>query len=264
MLKGAIHLHTTYSDGERSLAELVALFRDSGCSFACVTDHADYFDARRAQEYVDECRSLSSPDFVVIPGLEFSCDRRMHVLGVGVTELCPSVDPQLVFAHIASHGGVSVIAHPADAAFPWIDSFERLPDAIEAWNTKYDGRYGPRARTFDLLAQLQQRKPELLAFYGQDLHWRRQFNGMYTFVHTSELSLAAILSALRDGRYHAEKEQVTLPASGNIDRGLLERLDRAQSRWMRLRRFLMSAYRMTGRARSMLPASIKAHLRRVI
>ncbi len=263
MVKGALHVHSTYSDGERTLAELRALFRDADCAFVCVTDHADAFTAERVLEYRAECESLSTPDFTMVPGLEFGCDRRMHVIGYGVTRLCESTDPQEVIAHIAACGGISVIAHPQDAAFSWIESFETLPDGIEVWNTKYDGQYAPRARTFRLLERLRSRRPDMLAFYGQDLHWLRQYRSLYTQVDAAEHTAGGLLAAIRRGAFRGEKADLVLPSSGKVDASLLARFERVNGRWMRVRAVLRSANALVKRFGATVPAPVKARLRRV-
>jgi hypothetical protein len=173
MLNGAIHIHSTWSDGEFTLAELRDVYRAAGCVFVGMTDHAESFSAESLERYVAECASLSDADFTMIPGLEFTCLNRMHVLGLGTTALATSRDPQDVIARIDELGGISVIAHPMDSAFAWIETFTTLPRGIEVWNTKYDGRYAPRVGTFDLLARLQARRSDMKAFYGQDMHWKR-------------------------------------------------------------------------------------------
>ncbi len=55
-----------------------------------------------------------------------------------------------------------------------------LPRGLETWNSKYDGRYAPRPGTFDLLLRVRERRPDMLAFFGQDLRWKQQFRGLFT------------------------------------------------------------------------------------
>ena len=98
--------------------------------------------------------------------------------GIAPRSLRQSSDPEEVIRHIAAQRAVSVIAHPKNDFFPWIESFDTLPLGIETWNTKYDGRYAPRPGTFALLQRLKQRAPEMHAFYGQDLHWKKQYRGL--------------------------------------------------------------------------------------
>src|SRR6476620_7816676 len=147
MFKAAIHCHSTYSDGEFTLSELRHVYQREGYQVVCMTDHAESFDPESLRAYVAECQSLSDEDFRFIPGLEFECERRMHILGYGVTALTESAEPQEVIRHIEHQGGLSVIAHPGDSMFDWIETFEKLPSGIEVWNSKYDGPFAPRPRT---------------------------------------------------------------------------------------------------------------------
>ena len=263
MLKGAMHLHSTYSDGEFALRELRDLFIGEGCQFACVTDHADYFDETSIQRYVDECVSLSDETFVLVAGLEYRCDREMHILGYGATKLTSAAKPEEVIRHIASQGALSVIAHPKDDAFPWIEGFDTLPLGIETWNTKYDGRYAPRPGTFALLRRLQQSQPSMMAFFGQDLHWRKQFHGMFVHVDCGAIATETILSALASGRYYGTKGEHQLPSSGVIPEDLLAEFGRVHSRSYRMWRLLKNGKQMLDRVGIKMPASVKARLRRI-
>src|ERR1044072_3941464 len=111
MLKGAIHVHSTYSDGEFTLAQLREVYLSLGCRFVCMTDHAEAFSEAKLARYKAECESLSAERFRFVPGLEFNCDRRMHVLGFGVTRRVETTDPQAAIRHIKAAGGLAVIAH---------------------------------------------------------------------------------------------------------------------------------------------------------
>ena len=263
MFRGAIHCHSTYSDGEYTLTELRAAFVAAGFQFVCMTDHAEAFDAQSLAAYVAECEALSDERFRFVAGLEYECQQRMHVLGYGVTTPAGTVDPQEVIRHIEREGGVSVIAHPMDSMFPWIESFDELPRGIEAWNSKYDGRYAPRPGTFRLLNRLQERKPEMQAFYGTDLHWRKQFRGLSNVLSCAELTRDEILSALKRGSYVGAKDGVELPSDGRLTEAQLKQFAATNARYHRLRQFLKNAKRMSGRLGSNLPAPIKAQLRRI-
>jgi len=131
VLKGAIHIHSTYSDGEFSLPELRGLFTAEGCRFVCMTDHAEAFDEHSLAAYMEECSALSDAKFRFIHGLEYECEQRMHILGYGAEKLASTQDPQAVIRHIDAQDAISVIAHPKDTFFPWIESFETLPAGIE-------------------------------------------------------------------------------------------------------------------------------------
>lgn len=260
---GALHVHSTYSDGEYTLAELKAIFASAGCRFVCVTDHAEYFDPLKLESYLGECQRLSDNSFLFLPGLEYECDSRMHVLGYGCTALADFKDPQHVIEHIQSCGGVAVIAHPANRMFLTIENFSVLPHGIEVWNTKYDGRYAPRPGTFELLRRLQQRKPGLRAFYGQDLHWKRQYRALFTSVGCPTASGDRVLSALADGKFYGRRGKTLLPSSGEIDEGLLSRFEHEQRNSDRLRRVSKYFKDLGTRFGLSLPNGVKSQLRRI-
>jgi len=263
MRKGVLHCHSTYSDGEFSLEELRAIFVAAGCQFACVTDHADSVDAETLASYTDECEQRSDAAFRFIAGLEYTCRNRLHVLGYGSTVLIDSTDPQEVIRRIRAAGGVAVIAHPRDDAFARIETFETLPDGIETWNSKYDGRYAPRPGTFALLARLKARRPDMTAFFGQDLHWKAQYRGLFTEVECETADRASVLGALRSGAYAGVKDRLRLPSSGEVAPDLLARFARAHRRSQLIRRAIKQGEAWADGIGVMLPSAMKAHLRRI-
>jgi hypothetical protein len=263
MLKAAIHIHSTYSDGELTLSQLREIFAPAGCSFVCTSDHAEAFDQKKLERYSAECEALSDPGFRFVPGLEFECDERMHILGYGLLALLETKSPEEVIRGIESRGGISVIAHPKDTMFEWIERFNMLPSGIEVWNTKYDGQYAPRPETFRLLANLQRRKPELLAFYGQDLHWERQYRKLFNWVSVKTLERDSILEAFRCGQYHASDGELELPSSGRVPEEVLARFGPIQNRSTRLRQWLKCAKETADSVGITVPNSIKSNLRRI-
>ena len=263
MLKGAIHTHSTYSDGEMTLSELREIFMAAGCAFVCLTDHAEFFDRDTLEAYVAECRRLSDERFRFIAGLEYSCENRCHVLGFGVTSLVTTTDPQEVIRHIERSGGVSVIAHPMESAFEWIESFDALPNGIETWNSKYDGRSGPRPSTFALLKRLQQREPYMRAFYGQDLHWKNQYRGLFNMVGCQSPSREGILNAFKSGDYFAIKDELELPSSGDLPLKLIESFRRKNDRSVHRRQLIKRVKKAMDRLGLKVPAPLKAQLRRI-
>lgn len=263
MLKGVLHAHSTYSDGEFSLKELRDIFFSEGRSFLCMTDHAEYFDRQSIERYVSECESLSDKKFCFVPGLEYRCERDMHILGYSATKLTETIDPQEVIRHIDGQQALSVIAHPKNDFFGWIESFDTLPQGIEVWNTKYDGRYAPRPGTFALLQRLKQRAPQMHAFYGQDLHWKKQFRGLYVEIDCADLHPTAILAALTAGHYTAHKNELQLPSSGIVPESLLKEFDQVQARSHRMWRFMKDSKQTLDRWGIRIPESLKAQLRRI-
>jgi PHP domain len=263
MLKAVLHAHSTYSDGEFTLPEIKRIFLEQGCSVICMTDHAESFDQPKLADYIQECKALSDDHFVFICGLEYECEQRMHILGYGTTALASTTDPQKVIRHIGENGGLAVIAHPKDTMFPWIESFDVLPLGIETWNSKYDGRYAPRPATFDLLGRLRHRRPDMKAFYGQDLHWKKQFRGLFTQLDCNSLSREAVLGALAAGAYSGLKGDLQLPSSGELSPELAAHFAAQHAKSDRIRNFLKAGKKSIDSLGITVPASIKAQLRRI-
>jgi hypothetical protein len=264
VLRGVLHLHSNYSDGEFTLPELRRVLTHEGYTFACLTDHAEYFDQRAVDAYVEECSVLSDHRFCFVPGLEFRCDNSIHVLGLGVTRLLASAEPADAVRHIAECKGISIIAHPEEAAFARIASLTALPDGVEVWNSKRDGQYAPRPASFRILRVLQQRPERVLAFYGLDLHFTRQFRGLYNELECASLDARQILAALAAGRYVGRKDALHLPADGSVSDAGIGRFARLQHRSSVARHVLRGAKRLLDRAHIRVPAGLKSQLRRVL
>lgn len=262
-MKGAAHLHSTYSDGEFTLSQLREIFLIAGCRFLCVTDHAEAFDAEKLSTYQQECAALSDSNLTIVPGLEYRCERDMHILGYGAMRPIASEDPQTVIRAIDEQGAISVIAHPKDDFFSWIETFQVLPAGIEAWNSKYDGRYAPRPATFAFIQRLQLRKPSLRAFYGQDLHWKKQFRGLFLSMDSASMQAEDILSNLAKGAFRGEKDLLMLPSSGALPDDLMSKFAKSQNISRGVRGYLKKAKKGLDRIGVKVPKSLKAELRKV-
>jgi predicted metal-dependent phosphoesterase TrpH len=126
-----LHAHTTWSDGELTLPELVDLYGRSGFDVLCVTDHSVRLDdpapravdswtwpAYTAAVRAEAERALTEYDLHLIQGLELSDnhedpDLSAHVLALGLDQYV-SVDAGIVPALEAANrqGAALVGAHP--------------------------------------------------------------------------------------------------------------------------------------------------------
>jgi hypothetical protein len=112
-IAGAVHVHTTLSDGGGTPQEVIEAARAAGLSFVILTDH-DNLDAKPLEGYHD--------GLLVIVGTEVSTTAG-HVLGLGIP------DPDFRFSgdaldsieDIRDLGGVSFAAHPLSPrrSFQW-------------------------------------------------------------------------------------------------------------------------------------------------
>jgi hypothetical protein len=187
----------------------------------------------------------------------------MHILGYGAKELVTGKDPEVVIQHIQAEGAISVIAHPKDDFFPWIRSFRTLPQGIEGWNSKYDGKHAPRPQTFQLVRELKERDAGIHAFYGQDLHWRNQFRELFVLVECGVPRPEQILRALSAGRFRGQKGNLELPSSGVLPAELLVRFGEAHTKSARMRQGLKQGKKILDRAGIKIPSGIKSQLRRI-
>jgi hypothetical protein len=106
-IRGAVHVHTSLSDGGGSPQEVIAAARRAGLAFVVITDHNN-LDAKPVEGYHD--------GLLVIVGTEVSTTAG-HVLGLGIP------DPQYRFSgdardaldDIRDLGGAAFAAHPVSA-----------------------------------------------------------------------------------------------------------------------------------------------------
>jgi predicted metal-dependent phosphoesterase TrpH len=132
-----LHAHTTWSDGELSLREVVDLYGRSGFDLLCVTDHvvrsddpwrASRDDGRSVTQAIydgylaaierEAARARSAYDLLVVPGLELTFDdedpaRGAHAVAVGLRSfvgLDEGLDAAL--ARARREGAALIAAHP--------------------------------------------------------------------------------------------------------------------------------------------------------
>lgn len=200
---GVLHVHSNYSDGELSLAEIAEWARGEALDFVCVTDHSGRARGERLRELCAECVRLSG-DVLLVPGVEFEhCGRHVLVIApveclLGLTEETAVEQP----AAVNEGGGLTIWAHPSltfDLSLrPGIDA---PYDGWEIWNLRMDGRV-PCLPIATLRQRIMQQRP-LMAFAGLDLH-RLPIATIPTCtvrIEGQDLSAEALLHALRQGSH---------------------------------------------------------------
>jgi hypothetical protein len=167
------HVHSEWSyDGSWTLADLAAKFRQRGGRVLMMTEHDRGFTVERFEEYRRACAQVSSEEFLVIPGIEYSdALNRVHVLTWGpVPFLGESLPTDEMLNAVSAAQGIAVLAHPSrkdvwqSFAPHWTDKLL----GIEVWNRKYDG-WAPSTTAPDLLSQT-----GAVPFVGLDFHTERQ------------------------------------------------------------------------------------------
>lgn len=137
-LLAELHSHTTWSDGDLSVGEIVELYGSAGFDVLCVTDHAYREDdpvitpsargvtAESHADYLAEIEGASvlaqrRYGLLVLPGLELSYNdldprRSAHAVAVGLREHPSLADGLAAALQGADAAGAALIgAHPDDA-----------------------------------------------------------------------------------------------------------------------------------------------------
>lgn len=165
---GALHLHTTRSDGGGSPDAVAAAASLAGLNFVVFTDHGD---GTRAPD-----RPAWRSGVLALDGVEISTTHG-HILAIGMRQSAYRLggDARDVIEDIARLGGIAVVAHPAspkadlawtdwDAPFDgaeWLSADSEWRD--ESWGTLARGALTYMFRPAQSLARILDRPTALLA-----------------------------------------------------------------------------------------------------
>ncbi len=212
LLKGALHCHTTRSDGRGSPEDVIRLHKREGYDFMAITDHRIY----NYKNYAPDT------DMIILPGMEIDSDINgapypcYHTVVLGPAEGNPyrqdqrfsfdKIDNQEQFQKyldtFQQAGHLTMYCHPEWSQTP-VCEFDRLKGnfAMEIWNTGCvleNGLDANAAYWDDLLMQGQQ-------IYGcavDDGHPMDQHCKGWVCVN-ADRNVDAILSALKNGAFYS-------------------------------------------------------------
>ncbi|HOJ39589.1 MAG TPA: CehA/McbA family metallohydrolase, partial [bacterium] len=189
-LVGDAHLHSTYSDGNSSIAVMASRAKDLGLQWLYLTDHAPFFFLKSWNNYVRECRQAST-DIIVMAGSEFGLTN--HYLGYGLEHFQPSLidSCQGLINYVISLGGFGYIAHPDSPDLGWDDLSVDGYTGIEVWNGRSSCEY-----LWDELL-MQQRK--VLGIANTDAHSPDSLGDPFLYVRAGPAE-EEILQALKTGK----------------------------------------------------------------
>jgi hypothetical protein len=130
-LPGAIHAHTTFSDGSGSFPEVIAAAQAADLRWLIVTDH----DTLEGRPYAGWHGSL-----LVIVGHEITPERN-HFLALNVDQVIDSsLAPQQFVDAVYAQGGFGIIAHPDEQAANRFKRIYRWDDWAVDGPSERDGR----------------------------------------------------------------------------------------------------------------------------
>lgn len=149
-----LHMHTTYSDGNATHAELAQAAMRCNLDVIITTDHNTWVNGPENFYYWDNKRVL------LMVGEEIHDQARdpqkNHLLVIGVKrELSPlAYSPQRLLDAVLENEGVAFLAHPDDPAAPlinetditWVDWNVHGYTGIELWNSFSE--FKPRIKTY--------------------------------------------------------------------------------------------------------------------
>lgn len=221
--KGNLHAHTTMSDGKKSPADVVAIFKRHGYQFIALSDHDIY---TRTDEY-------NSEDFIVLPGMEKygpepHPDKNLG-FHLGVID-DPSASAEHRYAHhqkfslppwsgmeslqqvideMKAHGNIVIYNHPE-----WSMNYFHHPEqvsgyfALEIYNQ--DCEFNPHSSYgtayWDYLLR---RGRRVFGVAADDSHAYdeeaaiKDYVGGWVMVQAEELTQQAIVESLKQGRFYA-------------------------------------------------------------
>jgi len=200
-----LHMHTTYSDGSGTYAELGQAALKTAVDVLLVTDHnvlvqgtdAYYHDGKK-RALVLACEEIHD---------QFRDPQKNHLLVFGADQELSTLasDPQMLINTIHRLGGLSFIAHPVDPAMPafgetdisWEDWDITGFTGIELWNGfselksvargKLDGivyaffpkaiPHGPLPKAIRIWDELLAKGQRIVAVGGSDAHARHMSLG---------------------------------------------------------------------------------------
>ncbi|MBA2947101.1 CehA/McbA family metallohydrolase [Streptomyces himalayensis] len=222
--RGDCHLHSWYSDGKRTPAEIAALARAAGLDFINTSEHNTH--AAHAH-WADQ----AGDDLLILLGEEVTT-RNGHLIALG-TDPGTFIDWRYrardnrfgkYARDIRRAGGLVVPAHPHATCIGcnWKFGFNDV-DVVEVWNGPYTPDDEVNMADWDsmLVASVRSGRAWIPAMGNSDAHRHPDPVGTpQTVVLADDLTREAILDGLRAGRsYMAESKSLSLSFSASGSRG---------------------------------------------
>ena len=227
--KGNLHIHSTLSDGGRTLAELATLYAGAGYDFLARIDHWVLSDAAADKAQYP----LLWLDGIELDGHDYA-GGYYHVVCLGRFE---GIEPEMGFVaaleSIRRQGGLMILAHPAWIGNTFCEATRWNFHAVEVYNHIchwLNGKSDSLSHWNAVLA----RNPDTLCVAADDAHLRggnQIWNGAWVQVSAPECSRTALMDAIRRGRYYSTQG----PTISRLDLvGDTIEIDTSPVRWIRL------------------------------
>jgi hypothetical protein len=217
MFLADLHVHSTFSDGQMNIPDLVDFYGTRGFGAIAITDHIVEHRAflGKAARHLNLCltpatfpiyrailrseaeRAWQQYKMVVIPGFELSKNswfnhRSAHILGLGIKDFMEADGDIVELARgIRSQGALAIAAHPVSTGKLEPQTFhlwsrrEELRNEFDAWEVASGAKWSHEVE-----------RSGLPMIASSDLHRKNQINS-WKSVFTCERSQEAVLEAIR-------------------------------------------------------------------
>lgn len=209
--KGNTHIHSTRSDGGKTLSELGKMYSEAGYHFLFITDHWNASDIRT----MDFNRDLLWLDGVELDGKD-QTGADFHVVCLGKVE---GIDGKRnlvqTMQSARQQGALLILAHPSWCANTFEDALRWKFDGVEIYNHVCHWLNG-KGNGGSYWNMMLKQNPDTLGFAVDDAHIRPEhpgWNGGWIVVNSTNLDEDGILSAIRNGNYYSSQG----PAFHSID-----------------------------------------------
>ncbi|MBI4758662.1 MAG: PHP domain-containing protein [Chloroflexi bacterium] len=228
-LRCDLHSHTRHSDGANSLKELTDYAKARGLDFLAVTEH-------NTVSHLPCLHVYDSPAFLALPGEEVTTYYgHANVWGIEewVDFRCRQVEEvQVAAARARAQGGLFSVNHPKDGGPPWCLGADLDFDCVEVWQGPWWLSNHQSLAWWDELLRQGRR---VVAVGGSDLHrvgtpdhpYSHELGNPTTWVYASELSVNAIVDALRKGHVFLSRDvdgprlELQATATGSSQRAMM-------------------------------------------
>lgn len=172
--QGAIHIHSKYSDGTATIAEIAKYAKQAGLKWIVVTDHNSLKGLENGDEGWHD-------DVAVIVGQEVTPNDSNHFISLGLNKvIAEKLDPQEFINQTNENGGFGFIAHPTESItrknkirpLRWTNKQVQGFFGLEIWNHLSDwaDNYNEKIGLYSLLRResiLKGPTPEVMQWWDE-------------------------------------------------------------------------------------------------
>ena len=198
-IRGLVHVHSTISfDGRLTLEQIRDLARANGFGVVFITEHIESLKPVDLERLIDQCRRVSRPDCLLIPGLEIEAQCQYFL---GLTRPVPTTDFREARRQLLDLGAVGVLAHPHRMKRPLEPEERSWIRAVEIWNVKDDGGRVPGYVGYRMWKRWADPTSRPAPIAGLDLHDLEGFRSIGIEIDVDHADAEALLAAVREGRF---------------------------------------------------------------